>query len=269
MAKMLVMITRPPPTIESPHSVPSFGGCSNRYTVMYCIVLFLNQVLRGQSSQSILVYNFTNMHAMSYRSDFFTWSYRVNISEVAICFTVWSVMPVFCIGSTSVLIRSAMSDSKSLNTSSLEVMICSKNVRVIIRDLSDLTLQIIFDAWWDWMNEGSKWPIAWNNSRHAPSWWIYLHCGIEVTGSPGIICIICHPVLRHPSEHATRPMGKLLLAKALIAKLNELTETEVTKSTSTTVDETALAIMKRQGSRVITIVSMQREIRFDIQFNPY
>jgi len=35
------------------------------------------------------------------------------------------------------------------------------------------------------------------------------------------------------------------------------------------VDETALAILKRQGSRGITIVSVQRKIRFDIQFNPY
>jgi hypothetical protein len=39
-------------------------------------------------------------------------------------------------------------------------MISSKNERVFIRDLSDLTLQIIFDAWWASMNEGSKRPIA-------------------------------------------------------------------------------------------------------------
>jgi hypothetical protein len=63
-----------------------------------------------------------------------------------------------------------MSDTKSLNTSLLEVMISSKNERVFIRDLSDLTLQIIFDAWWASMNVGLKRPIAWNNSRHAPSW---------------------------------------------------------------------------------------------------
>jgi len=35
------------------------------------------------------------------------------------------------------------------------------------------------------------------------------------------------------------------------------------------VDETALAILKWQGSRGITIVSLQSKIRFDIQFNPY
>jgi len=119
------------------------------------------------------------------------------------------------------------------------------------------------------MNGGSKWPIAWNNSRHPPSWQFYLHCGIEETGSSGIICIVCHQVLRHASEHGTSSMGKHLLAKAHIAKLNELTESEVIELTSSTVDETALAILKRQGSRGITIVSLQRKIRFDIQLNPY
>jgi hypothetical protein len=98
------------------------------------------------------------------------------------------------------------------------------------------------------MNVGSKRPIAWNNSRHAPSGRFYLRCGIEETGSPDIICIVCHQVLRHPSEHGTSSMGKHLLAKANIAKLNELTVSEVTELTSSTVDETALAILKRQGS---------------------
>jgi hypothetical protein len=97
-------------------------------------------------------------------------------------------------------------------------MISSKNGRVFISDLSDLTLEIIFDAWWASMKEGSKRPIAWNDSRPAPAWQFYLHCGIEVTGSPGIICIVCHPVLRHPSEHGTSSMREHLLAKAHIAK---------------------------------------------------
>jgi len=74
MAKMLVMISHPPPTIEHPQSINNFCGGSECYTAMYCIVLFLNQVLPGQSLQSVLVYNFTNMHAMSYRSDLFACS---------------------------------------------------------------------------------------------------------------------------------------------------------------------------------------------------
>ena len=178
-------------------------------------------------------------------------------------------MPVFRVGSTSVLILTAMSDSKSLNTSVPKVIISSKKERVSIRDLSDVTLQIIFDAWWDSMNEGSKLPRAWNNSRNAPSWQFHLHCGIEATSSPGIIYIVSQQVLRHPSEHESSSMGKHLLAKAHITNLNVLTETEVTDLTSTTVDETALANWKRQGSRGISIVSMQRKLRFDIQFNPY
>jgi hypothetical protein len=64
-------------------------------------------------------------------------------------------------------------------------------------------------------------------------------------------------------------MGKHLLAKAHIAKLNELTDSQVTELTSRTVDETALAILKRQGSQGITIVSLQVKIRFDIQFDSY
>jgi hypothetical protein len=95
------------------------------------------------------------------------------------------------------------------------------------------------------MNVGHKRSIAWKNSRHAPSWRFYMHCGIEETGSPGIICIICHQVLRHPSEHGTSSIGKHLHAKAHIAKLNELTESEVTELSSLTVDATALPILMR------------------------
>jgi len=105
------------------------------------------------------------------------------------------------------------------------------------------------------MNLHSKGPIARNDSSHARSCRFYLNCGIEETGSPGIICIGCHHVFRHPSEHGTSSMGKHLLAKAHIAKLKKLTESEVTELTSSTVDETALAILQRPGSRAITIGS--------------
>jgi hypothetical protein len=59
-------------------------------------------------------------------------------------------------------------------------------------------------------------------------------------------------------------MGKHLLAKAHIAKLNELTESEVSELTNSTVDETALAILKRQASRGNTIVRSQLTLLFDI-----
>ena len=50
-------------------------------------------------------------------------------------------------------------------------------------------------------------------------------------------------------------MVKYLLDIAYIAEVNELTESEVTELTSSTVDETALGILKRQGSQGITRVS--------------
>ena len=63
-------------------------------------------------------------------------------------------------------------------------------------------------------------------------------------------------------------MGKHLLAKAHIAKLNQLTESEVTELTSSTVDETAYVILKRQESGGITTVSVLRKMIFDIKLNP-
>jgi hypothetical protein len=70
--------------------------------------------------------------------------------------------------------------------------------------------------------------------------------------------------LRHPSEHGTSSMCKHLLAKAYIAKLNELTVSEVTELTSSTVNDTTLAILNREGSWGILIVCLQRKIKFTI-----
>jgi len=160
-------------------------------------------------------------------------------------------------------IPTTMPDSESINTSLLEVVISCKNECVFIHDLSDLTFQIICDALWASKNVRSKCPIAWSNSRHFCSWRFYLHCRIEETGSSRIICIICHQVLRPPSKHGTSSMGNHFLAKGHIGKLNESTELEVSELTSTTVDETALAILDRKGSCGITIVSSRKKLIFD------
>jgi len=64
-------------------------------------------------------------------------------------------------------------------------------------------------------------------------------------------------------------MGKLLIAKAHIAKLNEYTESEITEMTNPTVDEIALAILKRQGCRGIITVCSQKNITSDIHLDPY
>jgi hypothetical protein len=114
------------------------------------------------------------------------------------------------------------------------------------------------------MNVGSKRPIVRNNSSNAPWWRFYLHSGIAETGCPGIICIVCHHELRHPLEHESSLMGNPMLAKAHIVELNEFTVSEVTELTSSTVNETALAILKRKGSRGIPIVSSQTKFKFNI-----
>jgi len=50
-------------------------------------------------------------------------------------------------------------------------------------------------------------------------------------------------------------MGKQLLAEAHIARFNQLIKLEVAEMTTSTVDETALAILSRRGNRENTIVS--------------
>jgi len=238
------MIFYPPPTIERPQSINNLCGGSVSYTALNCIVLFANWVCRGQSFQYVLVYNFTIIHALSHRSDVFACSSRVNIYKPVVRSTITLLSAVAWVELPSFLISSTLSDSQSLNTSLLDGMISSKNEQVFIHDLSDLTLEMLFDAWWASMNLDSKSLIAWNYSRHLSSWQLYLHCGIEGTGSPGIICIVCHQVLHHPSEHRTSSKGKHMLAKAHIAKLNELTGSEVSKLTNSTVNEPALAILQ-------------------------
>jgi len=151
-----------------------------------------------------------------------------------------------------------MSDSNSSNTSWLEDITSCKNDPVLICDLSDLTWLIIFDTWWTSMNVGSKHSITWNNSRQVPCRWFYIPSQIEETSSNGIMYIVCDQVLCHPSQHQTSSMWKHLLAIAHIPKLHELTGSEVSELTSSTVNEIVFAILKRQGSQGITIVRSKR-----------
>jgi hypothetical protein len=137
-----------------------------------------------------------------------------------------------------------MSDTISLNTSLPEAAISSQKEGVFIRDLSDFTLQIILNDWLASMNIGLKRLIALDNSRHAPAWQFYIHCGTEGTASSGIICIVRHQVLYNLLEHGTSSLGRHLLAKVHITKLNELTVSEVTELSSSMVNETALAKLK-------------------------
>jgi hypothetical protein len=158
---------------------------------------------------------------------------------------------------------------KSVNTSLLDLMTASKHQHGFIHNISDLTLHIMFDGWWASLHVSRKQPSAWNTSRHAASWQFYLHCRIEATGTPGIICIMCYHVLLHPPDHGTSSMGKPLLAKAHITKKNKFTMSEIIELTSSTVDEAVSAILIRQRSRGITTLSVPRKTIFEIQLNPY
>jgi hypothetical protein len=164
-------------------------------------------VIRAKSLQSVLVYNFTNMQAMSSRSDFIAWSYRINIYNLAVCFIVRLLFTVSWVRWRSSWFPTAMSDSKFLNTSVLKVNISLNMENGFSPDLINLSFECIFNPWWASMNVVVQRPRASNNSRHAPSWQIYFYYWMEVTDSPGIICIIWHHVCCHPSEHATSSMG--------------------------------------------------------------
>jgi len=83
---------------------------------------------------------------MSHRSDFFACTSRVNISQPAIRSTITLLSAVTPGIIPIIFIPTVMSDSQSLNTSMLEVIIYPKNERVFIRDLTDLSLQIIFET---------------------------------------------------------------------------------------------------------------------------
>ena len=69
----------------------------------------------------------------------------------------------------------------------------------------------------------------------------------------------------HLSEYGTSSMGTHLVAKAHITMWTELTEWEVTEFNSSMVNDTALAILRRQGCRRITIVRSQTKFILDIQ----
>jgi hypothetical protein len=148
-----------------------------------------------------------------------------------------------------------MASSQSPDISSLEAMYSLTEQRVIVRDLTDVELQNTFDTWWDSLKVVTKNKIVWNSSRHASAWRFFKHCANAQTGSPGVICIVCYQVLTHPSENGTSTMGKHLLTKGHKAKLNELTENEVSLLTGKPTEEEALAVLKKKGSHGVMVVS--------------
>lgn len=216
---------------------------------MNIITLFLNWSFDGHSFQYVSVYNVTITHARSH------WSYilltgrsRVNISELALGFSIMYHLQVPQGTLRSYHLPIVMFDWNCVHSSLQVVLISCKNEPVFIHYLSNITLQNILDALGAAMIVSSKCSIDCNNSRPVPWWRFYLHWGFEENSRPGIICIVCHPVVPYLSENGSSSMGRHLLANAHIAKSNKLWQSEVTEFTSTTLNETALTVKKRQES---------------------
>jgi len=116
------------------------------FTVMKCLASSLNGVFNGQSFPYVLVYHFTTMHVRSHRSYCcLVCSSSVNISEPVFYLIVILHLTVSQLELPNFQIPTTMLNSQSSNTSLLEMIISSKNEHVLICDLSDLGLQIIFD----------------------------------------------------------------------------------------------------------------------------
>jgi len=88
---------------------------------------------------------------------------------------------------------------------------------------------------------------------------MYMDCALEETGSPGMIYIVSHHILYHPSEPATSSIGNLFRGNAHIALPHKLTQSEVTELTNSMFDESVVSILKRHKSQGITIVCSQRK----------
>jgi len=116
---------------ESQRSVNTFCGGSASCTTTYCIAFFLNRVISLQLSLYVPMFNFTNMHAVSHRSDCcLDCSSKVNISVLAIYFTVTLCLTATTVKLPCFQIHTTKSDSQSFNTSLLGVMITDKHERV-------------------------------------------------------------------------------------------------------------------------------------------
>lgn len=111
------------------------------------------------------------MDAISDRYDFVhARSSMVSSQEAALYLPITCVLIVPQIEMDSFKLCSALSDSHSLNALLLEVMTLPKYKHHYVHNFSDITLQILFDAWRASMNVVLKHPLGCNNCRHTPSW---------------------------------------------------------------------------------------------------
>jgi hypothetical protein len=76
-------------------------------------------------------------------------------------------------------------------------------------------------------------------------------------------------MFRHPSEHWAGSTGKYLVGKSSLHNIKRTNRGKIDEIAWLTVDATALAILKRQGCRGITVVSGQKKFLFEIHVNQY
>jgi len=161
---MLLAISLLPPKNERQWSVNEFSASildnqtamQLHWSIIVLSAAFMGKIasddIATSSSLYVLVFKFTNMHAMSHRSDFFlACSSKVSIWEPVFYLSITYALTVTQMELPRVQFPTAMSDTESLNTLLLEVMISSKNKPVFIRDLGDFTLPIIV------MHGGLQW----------------------------------------------------------------------------------------------------------------
>jgi hypothetical protein len=83
-----------------------------------------------------------------------------------------------------------MSESKSFNTSLIEVMISHKTECIFIHELSDHPFQIIFDDLWASTNIGMRHSIAWNDDSQEPL--VTILFAVRNSGGRQLRNQICH-----------------------------------------------------------------------------
>lgn len=150
------------------------------------------------------------------------------------------------------------------DTSTLEVICASNGEEVFVRDTTDKTLQMTFDAWWSEMEVVTKKPVYWKGQKTAKAWEFYKQCALTENGSPSIVCIVCHKLLSHPAMTGTSAMSKHLTAREHVAKLNDLASSTGGGLLGKHADQQVLAMLKTKGSHGVLIVSSDKPLLFEL-----
>lgn len=138
---------------------------------MNCIVSLPTWFFTGQSFQYVRLLNITTIHGMSHRLYYsLACSSRAIIEEPASYYMVAKLVTITQLKLCSIQFPTAMSDSNSVNSFLLEVIMSSQNKSIFSHDSFNHTWQMILIASRTTLNAASKRHILWNDSSQAPSW---------------------------------------------------------------------------------------------------